>query len=175
MEIVQLSVRDIHEYPGNPRKNDDAVRKVAASIHDFGFINPIAVTPDHTIISGHTRYRAALSLGLETVPCIVHDLSEEDARLARILDNKTSEYATWDIQKLNIELERFGSDDHRFFKANTDLKSRMSDLKLSWGKVSVPATEEEHRRFKERFDSYVKENKSYLGFVTSLLGDRVHV
>lgn len=82
MEIVYKRVDDLIEYEGNARRNDAGVAKVAESIREFGFLNPITIDPNNVIIAGHTRLKAAKQLGMEEVPCIVQNLSEEDAKLA---------------------------------------------------------------------------------------------
>lgn len=87
MEIVYKKVDELIEYKENPRNNEAAVPKVVESIENFEFINPIAITADNVIISGHTRLKAAKTLGIVEVPCIILNLNEEDARLARIIDN----------------------------------------------------------------------------------------
>ena len=66
-------IEEIKPYEHNPRKNDAAVEAVAASIREFGFRQPIVVDAEGVIIVGHTRYKAALKLGLETVPVLVAD------------------------------------------------------------------------------------------------------
>jgi ParB-like chromosome segregation protein Spo0J len=68
MKIEKWKLSDIKPYDKNPRQNDTAVDVVAASIREFGFRQPIVVDQDGMIVVGHTRYRAALKLGLETVP-----------------------------------------------------------------------------------------------------------
>ena len=83
MEIVYKRVDDLIEYEGNARRNDAGVAKVAESIREFGFLNPITIDPNNVIIAGHTRLKAAKQLGMEEVPCIVQNLSEEDAKLRR--------------------------------------------------------------------------------------------
>lgn len=78
-ELMKLV--DITPYANNPRKNDRAIEPVMNSIREFGFNQPIVVDKDHVIIVGHTRYLAALELGLEEVPVYVAaHLSEEQAR-----------------------------------------------------------------------------------------------
>jgi len=105
MKIQQIKTSDLMPYFNNPRKNDDAVIKVAESIKAFGFQNPIIADKDLTIIAGHTRWKAALKLDLETVPVIVSDMPEEKARAYRIADNRLGEFAEWDWEKLNLELD----------------------------------------------------------------------
>ena len=104
-EIIQMKLKDIHPYPGNPRINDDAVEAVANSIKEFGFKNPILVDGEHVIIAGHTRYKASKRLKLKEVPVIVaDDLTEQQVKALRIADNKTSELSDWDGDLLGKEL-----------------------------------------------------------------------
>ena len=89
----------------NPRVNDPAVDAVAASIREFGFRQPIVVDEDGVIIVGHTRYKAALKLGLETVPVhVAVGLSPAQAKAYRIADNQTARLSDWDQDRLPIEL-----------------------------------------------------------------------
>lgn len=106
MKIRQIALSEIHPYPGNPRDIAPAVPLVVNSIRQFGFRNPIILDHEHVIISGHTRYAAAQELELETVPCIISDMSPEKARAFRLADNKSSELATWDYSKLDEELAK---------------------------------------------------------------------
>lgn len=103
---VQLWTLDrIKPYEKNPRKNDDAVAAVAASIRQFGFRPPIVVDGDGVIVCGHTRWRAARELGLAKVPVhVAEDLSPEQVRAYRIADNKTADLASWDTDLLSSEL-----------------------------------------------------------------------
>lgn len=93
-----VPVSDIHPWPENPRRNDgEPVRKVAASIKRYGFGSPIvARRANGEIIAGHTRYKAALQLGLERVPVRYLDLPEAEAHMLALADNRTSEEAKWD-------------------------------------------------------------------------------
>src|SRR5262245_53134811 len=68
MDVVLRDIATIRPYPHNPRHNDQAVAAVAASIREFGFRQPIVVDEEGIIIVGHTRYKAALQLGLSQVP-----------------------------------------------------------------------------------------------------------
>lgn len=105
MQIVELKTVDLIEYDNNPRKNENAVQYVAESIRNFGFKVPVIVDANNVIIAGHTRVKAAKYLGLESVPCIIaDDLTEEQIQAFRLADNKVSEFAEWDEEKLAIEL-----------------------------------------------------------------------
>lgn len=105
MNIQNLSLTDIRPYARNPRKNDEAVKNVAASIREFGFLVPLVIDANHEIVTGHTRYKAAKSLGMKTVPCVIaDDLTEDQIRAFRLADNKVSEAAQWDMDLLPLEL-----------------------------------------------------------------------
>jgi ParB family chromosome partitioning protein len=106
-KITIMALTDITPYENNPRNNEEAVKKVANSIKEFGFNQPIVVDKDNVIIVGHTRYLAAQELGLTEAPVIVAgNLSNEQARAYRLADNKTGELAGWDFEKLALELEQ---------------------------------------------------------------------
>lgn len=110
LKIEYINIEKLIPYINNPRINDGAVDKVASSIRNFGFKNPIIIDKGNEIIAGHTRLKAARKLGLEEVPTIkVEDLTEQQIKAFRIADNKTAEFADWDFGLLEIELE--GLDD----------------------------------------------------------------
>ena len=98
-------ITSIRPYERNPRLNDKAVDAVAASLREFGFRQPIVIDADGMIIAGHTRYKAALKLGLQKVPVhVATDLTPEQAKAYRITDNKTGDIADWDMEILPIEI-----------------------------------------------------------------------
>lgn len=105
MNVKTIPLAEIHPYANNPRKNDEAVAGVAASIKRFGFLIPMVIDRNNEIICGHTRYKAAKQLGLAEVPCVIADeLTEDEIRAFRLADNKVSEKATWDMDLLPVEL-----------------------------------------------------------------------
>lgn len=108
MQIENLKIEDLIPYANNPRFNDgEAVERVASSIKEYGFRSPIIVDKDNVIVAGHTRYKAAKKLKLETVPVIkADDLTPAQIRAYRIADNKVAEYSSWDDELLAIELEQ---------------------------------------------------------------------
>jgi len=105
MNVKTISLAEIHPYANNPRKNDEAVAGVAASIKRFGFLIPMVIDRNGEIICGHTRYKAAKQLGLKEVPCVIADeLTEDEIKAFRLADNKVSEKAQWDMDLLPVEL-----------------------------------------------------------------------
>lgn len=112
MNITDIRTCDLKPYENNPRLNEDAVDLVAASIDEFGFKQPIVVDKDLIIIAGHTRWKAAQKLGLETVPCIqADDLTPAQVKAYRLADNKVAEAAQWDLDALQFELEELDNMD----------------------------------------------------------------
>ena len=118
--IVMKKTNELVPYDKNPRDNDKAVDAVANSIKAYGFKVPIVIDVNNVVVTGHTRLKAAKKLGLEEVPCIVaDDLSEEQIRQFRIVDNKTAELSDWDFDLLreellaldDVDMVQFGFDD----------------------------------------------------------------
>ncbi len=94
-------------YPGNPRRIPaSAVEKVAGSIAEFGWRQPIVVDDHDVILAGHTRRLAALKIGAGQVPVhVARGLSAEQARAFRLADNRSHEESDWDLSSLSLELE----------------------------------------------------------------------
>ena len=105
MEIQLRPIDQVIPYEKNPRRNDDAVAAVAASLREFGFRQPIVVDAEGIIVAGHTRLKGAQKLGLAKVPVhVATDLTPEQIRAYRIADNQTATIADWDLDILAIEL-----------------------------------------------------------------------
>ena len=93
-------------YARNPRVNAGAVDKVAASLAEFGWKQPVVVDAQGIVIVGHTRLLAAKKIGLAEVPVVVaSDLTPTQCKAYRLADNRTNEEATWDNALLALELE----------------------------------------------------------------------
>jgi len=123
MQLINKKISDLKEYENNPRDNTAAVDAVANSINEFGFKVPIIIDGNNIIIAGHTRFKAAISLGLEEVPCIVaNDLTPQQVKAFRLADNKVGEIASWDLDKLKLELENIDGLDMSLFGFETDVE-----------------------------------------------------
>ena len=119
MKIELWPIEKLIPYDNNPRKNDGAVKAVAESMKTYGFKNPIICDEHGVILAGHTRKLAAEQLKLKEVPVIVaSDLTPEQARQFRLIDNSTASIAEWDLEKLmqecaampEVEFKDFGLD-----------------------------------------------------------------
>lgn len=107
--VGQIERRPIHQlsmYAQNARTHSESqIEQIAASIREFGFVNPILIAPDNAIIAGHARWQAAGKLGMAEVPVIVlAHLSNAQRRALVVADNQLAANAGWDEQKLRLEL-----------------------------------------------------------------------
>lgn len=101
-----VSIDKLKPYERNARTHSaEQIEKIANSIKEFGFINPVLIDGDFGIIAGHGRVEGAKKLGMTEVPCLfVEDLTEEQKRAYIIADNKLAEDAGWDTDLLKLEL-----------------------------------------------------------------------
>lgn len=101
-----VRIDKLKPYKNNARTHSESqIEKIANSISEFGFINPVLIDSDYGIIAGHGRVKGAEKLGMVEVPCLfVEDLTEEQKRAYIIADNKLALDAGWDYELLKIEL-----------------------------------------------------------------------
>jgi ParB-like chromosome segregation protein Spo0J len=112
VNVEQWPLDRLIEYARNPRKNDHAVEKIAAAIHEFGFRVPILAKSDGLVIDGHLRLKAARKLGLETVPVILaDDMTDNQVRAFRLSVNKMADLAEWDEAMLALEVSALQLED----------------------------------------------------------------
>lgn len=102
-----ISTDDLIPYARNSRTHSEAqVAKIAASIREFGFLNPIITDGANGIVAGHGRVLAAQKLGLESLPCIeAGHLTDAQRRAYVIADNRLALDAGWDSELLRVELQ----------------------------------------------------------------------
>jgi len=106
MKIKNVAINTVVPYARNPRQNQAAISKVAASIKEFGWQQPIVVDSEMVVIAGHTRLAAAQSLGMDKVPIVVaEDLTPAQVKAYRLADNRVSQEAEWDHDLLTLELQ----------------------------------------------------------------------
>ena len=102
-----MEVDKLIPYARNARTHSEVqIAQIAASIKEFGFLSPVIIAKDNTIICGHGRYYAAQKLGLEKIPCIKEEhLTENQMRAYILADNKIGMNAGWDDDLLRVEIE----------------------------------------------------------------------
>ena len=196
MNIVKMKVEDLIPYINNPRNNENAVDKVASSIKEFGFKNPIVIDKNNVIINGHTRLLASKKLGLEEVPVIIaDDLSDAQVKAFRIADNKTSEYATWDKELLRVELDMLEEMDFNLEAVNIDYSDftgmdiDLDDIdlpnelelerteqgnvmlkNLKFGSYDITLSDEEFKMLTVLVERYIEKTGVLQGFIQDLVG-----
>jgi DNA modification methylase len=115
MKIEIADITSIKPYENNPRKlSETAIEKVAMSLKEYGFRQPIVVDKDRVIVAGHTRFRASKKLGLKQVPIsIIDNLTDEQINAYRIADNRTAEESEWDNELLKMEIKELEAKDFK--------------------------------------------------------------
>ena len=105
MKVTEISVKELKPYAKNTKKHDKTqIENVAESIKQYGFVQPIVIDKDNTVVIGHCRLLAAKQLKMKEVPCVcVEDLTDEQVKALRIVDNKSNE-SPWDFDILPDEL-----------------------------------------------------------------------
>ena len=147
--IVEKNIEDLIPYVRNARRHtSEQVTRIAASIKEFGFINPVLIDKNNGIIAGHGRVEAAKKLNMETVPCIfVEHLTETQKRAYILADNKLALDSGWDKEMLKIELEELSESnfDIDFLNFDIDLNK---DAELE---ISENTTPEKEIAYKEQY------------------------
>lgn len=105
-KIVYKKLSEIKPYKNNARKHDKKqIEQLANSIEKLGFRGVILIDKNNTVIAGHGRCLAAKKAGLKEIPCVyVDDLSEDQIKALRLIDNKIAEGSKWDDGLLSLEL-----------------------------------------------------------------------
>ena len=107
LKIEYWPIKRLRPYERNPRKNDAAVDKMAASIREFGFSIPILAKSDGEVVDGHLRLKGAVALKMESVPVIPCDRwSPAQVKAFRLMANRSVTWAEWDME---IDRQESGS------------------------------------------------------------------
>ena len=115
LKVVYRQVVDLIPYARNARTHsDEQVTRIASSIKEFGFTNPILIDGDNGIISGHGRLMAAKKLGMREVPTIeLSGMTDAQKRAYILADNKLALDAGWDEELLRLEFEELRGGSNR--------------------------------------------------------------
>lgn len=113
MKVENFTLEKLIPYSSNNRvHNELQIDRIAESISEFGFNQPIVIDEDNVILVGHGRFEASKKLKLKEVPVLkVLGLDETKKRAYRILDNKLQNDSTWDFENLESEIEFLKSED----------------------------------------------------------------
>ena len=161
MKIEKIPTEKLIPYARNAKKHDAAqVSKLAGSIREFGFNNPVLIDKDNGIIAGHGRVMAAQQLGLADVPCIrLGHLSDTQRRAYILADNKLAEIGGgWDEEMLGLELAElreadfdidlvgFNNDEIEVALNSDDLNEKSNVEINSTFEVIAECNDEDHQR-----------------------------
>lgn len=148
-EVELVDIRKIRPYTNNPRLNAQSVAYLEEAIPRFGFTVPITVDENYVIVTGHSRHKAALNIGLEEVPVIVlRDLTPEQIREYRIADNKVQEFS-----ELDLELKK--DDLFNLTAGDTLMGSVFSDFVLEQKDINFEDEEEYPEEVQEEEDEAI--------------------
>lgn len=106
-KFCRVAISDLIPYINNAKiHTEDQVTRIASSIREFGFLNPVLIDANKNVIAGHGRIMAAKKLGLEEVPCVyVEGLTDAQRKAYILADNRLAEMADWDMDLVKGELE----------------------------------------------------------------------
>ena len=139
LNIVYRNIKELKPYKKNAKKHPkEQVERIANSIKEFGFTQPVIIDKNNCVVAGHGRILAAKKAGLKQVPTVMlEDLTEEQIKAYRLVDNKLNE-SEWDFSLLDEELENLAEDiDMELFGFDTD----MSDEELEKKKIEFEIKE----------------------------------
>lgn len=146
MQIFLIDTNTLIPYAKNTKKHDQTqIDNVAESIRQYGFVQPIVIDKNNEVVIGHCRLLAAKQLKMEAVPCVrVDDLTDEQVKALRIVDNKSNE-SEWDMDFLVDELADIDLSDFDFDfeiedeKEETEIdeyEQKKENLKNEWQAVN---------------------------------------
>ena len=170
LKIIYKTLEELKPYEDNPRHNEQAVDAVANSIENFGFKVPIVIDKDNVIICGHTRYLASQQIGLEKVPCVIaDDLTDEQIKAYRLVDNKVAELSDWDFSLLdkelaeleNIDMEQFEFDE-LIDELGYEEKFSLPDEKSNYSQITFSLSQEQKSHINKIIKNTKKDYKEIL-------------
>jgi hypothetical protein len=172
LQIEYIPTSEVIEYKNNPKKHPQGqIDKLKKSIKEFGFKNPIILDKNNEIIAGHGRFKASKELGFNEVPVIwADDLSPEQVKAFRIADNKLTEYAEWDFDAINQEIEKLKSNDFDLdltgLEFDEDMEFNPSIPSFSDKEISKEDIEKTRDKLNTKYDN----NSSYIEVICPKCG-----
>lgn len=147
-EVQEVSRGLLKPYERNAKiHSEEQVKKIADSIKEFGFVNPVLIDRDYNIIAGHGRVMAAKKLEMDSVPCVfVEGLTETQRKAYILADNKLGEIAEWDIDILNAELEKLTAAGFNISLTGFDLDNEIQQELNEGVEISIDSLNDEHFR-----------------------------
>ena len=156
-QIERVGIDKLIPYINNAKIHSDSqVTKIASSIREFGFVNPVLIDKNFNVIAGHGRIKAAEKLGLDEVPCVyVEGLTEAQRKAYILADNKLGEFASWDLDMITNELEGLQSLDFDVELTGFELERLADDWFETRTRNDTSRQEgnEEYNEFLDKFEA----------------------
>lgn len=134
LTVESWPIDRLKPYERNPRAAEQSIAALAESIRAYGFRQPIVVDGDGVIVCGHARWKAAQRLGLKEVPVhVVHDLTPDQVKAYRLVDNRLSELADWTPELAIEELAGLVTDSGELNRVLSELETELGRLREEIG------------------------------------------
>ena len=169
MNIQTINITEVKPYENNPRKiSEKAIDKVALSLKEFGWQQPIVVDEKNVIIAGHTRHKAAEKLGYREVPILkAVGLSDEKVKAYRFMDNRSHEETSWDwdlavkeiselIDQNQVDEKLLGFDEGEFDYIKLRFQEMETDKEIKAGQENGDGTVRTSNTFTNPSDENTK-------------------
>lgn len=145
MKVIMQNIRDLKPYKKNAKKHPkEQVDRIAESIKEFGFTQPVLVDKENCVVAGHGRILGAKKAGLKQVPTVcLEDLTPEQIKAYRLADNKLNE-SGWDIVLLDEEIQELLSSDIDMSLFGFDMPMSDEELELEMEREVKFRTREKH-------------------------------
>lgn len=134
LNIVYRNIKELKPYKKNAKKHPkEQVERIANSIKEFGFTQPVIIDKNNCVVAGHGRILGAKKAGLKQVPTVMlEELTEEQIKAYRLVDNKLNE-SEWEYDLLDEELETLTEDiDMNLFVFDLDVKQNVEVEKVEF-------------------------------------------
>ena len=161
IQIVYKKIGDLKPYKKNAKKHPkEQVERIANSIKEFGFTQPVIIDKDNCVVAGHGRILGAKKAGLKTIPTVCLDeMTEEQIKAYRLVDNKTNE-SDWDFSLLDEELGILAQDiDMELFGFDIDMSDEELEEAIKEVKFKVKEKHIVIVECKTEEETYKLENK----------------
>tara|TARA_R110000744_G_scaffold26872_2_gene65916 strand:+ start:564 stop:1103 length:540 start_codon:yes stop_codon:yes gene_type:complete len=147
MQTSERKVKDLKPYEFNSRFNEKTIDQLSKSIENYGYVVPIVIDKKNVVVTGHARLKAIKELGWQKVDCLVSNLTDEENREYRILDNKVQDLSEWNDDMLVVELRGLQE-----IASDFDLKVNVA-LETSYGSLDADVTEFDLEKQENKFET----------------------
>lgn len=179
IEIIPTDKISVYEGSHN---TDNVINLIVESIKKFGIQQPLILDKNNVIVAGNAIYKAALQCNIKELPCVIlSDLTDDEIAQYRIADNKTSEFARWNEDKLKKELSYIAQPDDLQFCFDESITQLLQQNKVNIPKIEQGSKKQQNMEnsFKEQLkkeeQSQIIDKYKYFSYVCSKCGKTVTI